>query len=166
MHHVPHAAISLECRCSPPTGPQARDGPHTPGRHPGSRLARRRVPSRTPFQGISRSDSHRYPRARGYKHKAVKIFLPEGAKKADEAVIVEYTKEYAPDTNAARFWLLNRRREQWRERQEVAVTDPIAAMSPEQRLAQVVEIMAKARALLAEPDDDDVTDAEYEETEG
>ena len=37
-------------------------------------------------------------------------------------------------------------------------------MSPEQRLAQVVEIMAKARALLAEPDDDDVTDAEYSET--
>jgi hypothetical protein len=29
----------------------------------------------------------------------------------------------------------------------------------------VVEIMAKARALLAEPEDDEVTDAEYSETE-
>ena len=38
-------------------------------------------------------------------------------------------------------------------------------MSPEQRLAQVVEIMAKARALLAaNPELDDVTDAEFEET--
>jgi hypothetical protein len=37
-------------------------------------------------------------------------------------------------------------------------------MTPEQRLANVVEIMAKARALLdATPDD--VTDAEYEEVE-
>ena len=36
---------------------------------------------------------------------------------------------------------------------------------PAVRLAQVVEIMARARALLAEPDDDDVTDAEYSETE-
>jgi hypothetical protein len=39
-------------------------------------------------------------------------------------------------------------------------------MTPEQRLAQVVEIMAKARALLAaNPEPDDVTDAEFEETE-
>ena len=37
-------------------------------------------------------------------------------------------------------------------------------VSPEQRLAQVVDIMAKARALLdATPDD--VTDAEYEEVD-
>ena len=75
-----------------------------------------------------------------------------------------YVKEYAPDTNALKFWLLNRQRDRWKERQEVAVTDPLASLSPEQRLAQVVEIMAKARALLAnEPDD--VTDAEYEEVE-
>jgi len=63
-----------------------------------------------------------------------------------------------------KLWLLNRRRDIFKDRQEVAVTDPLASLSPEQRLAQVVEIMAKARALLAnEPDD--VTDAEYEEVE-
>ena len=75
-----------------------------------------------------------------------------------------YVKEYAPDTNAARFWLMNRQGQRWKERQQVEVQDPLASLTPEQRLAQVVEIMAKARALLdATPDD--VTDAEYEEVE-
>lgn len=107
-------------------------------------------------------------RAIGYEHEAVKIFLPEGYKDENgdpKPVIVPYTKRYAPDTNAARIWLMNRQPELWRGRQEVAVSDPLAAMSPEQRLAHVLEIMAKARALLdATPDDDDMTDAEHEET--
>jgi hypothetical protein len=51
-----------------------------------------------------------------------------------------------------------------KERQQVEVSDPLASLSPEQRLAQVVEIMAKARALLAATPDD-VTDAEYEEVD-
>ena len=81
-------------------------------------------------------------------------------------VVVRYVKRYAPDVNAAKFWLMNRRGDRWREKQQIEVADPIAAMTPEQRLAQVVEIMAKARALLAaNPEPDDVTDAEYEETE-
>lgn len=62
-----------------------------------------------------------------------------------------------------RLWLFNRRRDQWKDKQEVQVSDPIASMSPEQRLAAVLDIMARARALLAEPDPEDVTDAEYEE---
>jgi hypothetical protein len=65
-----------------------------------------------------------------------------------------------------RLWLLNRRRDQWKERQEVTVADPLASMTPEQRLAQVVDIMARARALLAADDPEDVTDVEYEEVEG
>jgi hypothetical protein len=102
-----------------------------------------------------------YARATGYEHKAVKIFLRE---KDTAPVIVPYTERYAPDTQAMKLWLLNRRRDIFKDRQEVAVTDPLASLSPEQRLAQVVEIMAKARALLdATPDD--VTDAEYEEVE-
>jgi hypothetical protein len=77
---------------------------------------------------------------------------------------VPYVKHYPPETAAAIFWLKNRQGQQWREKQLVEITDPLASLSPEQRLAQVVEIMAKARALLAnEPDD--VTDAEYEEVE-
>jgi hypothetical protein len=103
-----------------------------------------------------------YARATGYEHKAVKIFLRE---KDEKAVIVPYTEHYAPDTNAIRLWLTNRRRDQWKERQQVEVSDPLASLTPEQRLAQVVDIMARARALLAEPDKDDVTDAEYEEVE-
>jgi hypothetical protein len=101
----------------------------------------------------------------------VKIFLPAGYKVEDgnpRPVIVPYTKKYAPDTNAGRLWLMNRQPELWRGRQEIAVKDDLAAMTPEQRLANVLEIMAKARALLAEPDDEDedeMTDAGYEEVD-
>jgi hypothetical protein len=60
---------------------------------------------------------------------------------------------------------MNRQRDLWRERHEVGVADPLASMTPEERLADVIEIMAKARALLdAMPDDEDegITDADAE----
>jgi hypothetical protein len=53
-----------------------------------------------------------YRKATGYSHKAVKIFLHEG-----KAVIVPYTEKYPPDSTACIFWLKNRQREQWRDRQ-------------------------------------------------
>jgi hypothetical protein len=93
-----------------------------------------------------------YKRAIGYEHEAVEIFLPQGA---EEPVIVPCIRRYPPDTNAARIWLMNRQSERWRERQKIVANDPLAVMRPEQRLAQVLEIMAKARALLAEPDNED-----------
>lgn len=53
-----------------------------------------------------------YHRAKGYSHKAVKIFNgPDGV------IEVPYTEHYAPDTAAAKHWLNNRRPAQWRERQ-------------------------------------------------
>ncbi|HEU0218583.1 MAG TPA: hypothetical protein VFQ90_18150 [Stellaceae bacterium] len=61
---------------------------------------------------------------------------------------------------------MNRQRDRWKEQQEVAVDDPLASMTQEQRFAQVLDIMARARSLLdATPDDDDMTDAEFEEVE-
>lgn len=54
-----------------------------------------------------------YHRAKGYSHKAVKIFAD--VKTGDEK-IVEYTEHYPPDTAAAFIWLKNRAG--WRDRQE------------------------------------------------
>lgn len=54
-----------------------------------------------------------YHRAKGYSHKAVKIFAD--VKSGDEK-IVEYTEHYPPDTAAAFIWLKNRAG--WRDRQE------------------------------------------------
>jgi hypothetical protein len=118
------------------------------------------VPARTP---ASSSAVIPYQRAIGAKVPASKVFLRE---KDNEPVIVPYVVHHAPDTNAAKIWLMNRRPQQWRERQLVEATDPLASMSPEQRLANVIQIMAKARALLAAnpPQDEDVMDAEHEET--
>jgi hypothetical protein len=95
-------------------------------------------------------------RAVGHSRAAVKIHRPRGEK---EPVIEPYIQHHAPDSNAAKFWLMNRQGKRWRERQEIDAKDSLASQTPEQRLAAVVELMAKARAVLdATPDDDDVTD--------
>ena len=55
-----------------------------------------------------------YRRAMGYSHKAVKIFNDQGA-----PLEVEYTEHYPPDTTACIFWLKNRQKGKWRDKQEV-----------------------------------------------
>lgn len=54
-----------------------------------------------------------YHRAKGYNHKAVKIFNDNGS-----PLIVEYIEHYPPDTTACIFWLKNRQRGQWRDKQD------------------------------------------------
>jgi hypothetical protein len=56
-----------------------------------------------------------YARATGYTHDAVKIFMPAGAK---EPVYAPYQEHVPPDVTAQIFWLKNRRREEWRDKQE------------------------------------------------
>lgn len=56
-----------------------------------------------------------YARATGYTHDAVKIFMPAGAKKP---VYAKYQEHVPPDVTAQIFWLKNRRRDEWRDKQE------------------------------------------------
>lgn len=69
-----------------------------------------------------------YMRAVGYEQDAVKIFMPAGA---SEPVIAEYRERIQPDTTACIFWLKNRKKDDWRDKQEHEVTgkdgEPIQA---------------------------------------
>lgn len=56
-----------------------------------------------------------FNRALGYTHEAVKIFMPAGAA---EPVYAKYTEQYPPDTTAAIFWLKNRQKAAWRDKQD------------------------------------------------
>ena len=51
-----------------------------------------------------------HQQAKGFTHPDVKILAIEG-----EATEVPYNRYFPPDTQAAIFWLRNRRRKQWRE---------------------------------------------------
>jgi hypothetical protein len=62
-----------------------------------------------------------FERATGYSHKAVKIFVNPSTGKE---TIVEYTEHHAPDTTACIFWLKNRQRNQWRDKQDVEHSGP------------------------------------------
>lgn len=56
-----------------------------------------------------------YQRAIGYEQEEVKIFMPAGA---EVPVYAPFRAKIAPDVTAAIFWLKNRRRDDWRDKQE------------------------------------------------
>lgn len=58
-----------------------------------------------------------FERAKGYSHKAVKIFAPKDDQSPPR--IVEYTEHYPPDTPAASLWLRNRQPKHWREKTDI-----------------------------------------------
>lgn len=57
-----------------------------------------------------------YQRAVGYSHDAVKIFCDT---KTGTETVVPYVEHYPPDPTSMIFWLKNRQRADWRDRQEV-----------------------------------------------
>ncbi len=81
----------------------------------------------------------------------MKIFLPS---RGSEPIYAPYTQHYPPDTKAALRWLMNRQPALWRDRQEVNVTGSLEhrlnQMTPEERAADAVELMARVRRRLAE----------------
>jgi transposase len=60
-----------------------------------------------------------HQRAKGYKHRAVKIMQNNG-------VVIQqaYTEHYPPDTQAAALWLTNRRGKKWKNKQSNEVGGP------------------------------------------
>lgn len=68
-----------------------------------------------------------YQRAIGYEQDEVKIFMPGGA---SEPVYAPFRAKIAPDVTAAIFWLKNRRKDEWRDKQEVDHTSSDGSMTP------------------------------------
>lgn len=64
-----------------------------------------------------------YQRACGYEQDSVKIFMPAGA---EEPVYAPYREKIAPDTTACIFWLKNRKKDEWRDRQEHELSGELA----------------------------------------
>lgn len=82
-----------------------------------------------------------YQKAIGYEYDAVKIFQYEG-----QPVIVPYREKVAPDTTACIFWLKNRQRDQWRDKQEVEHSGEVAFKKMWSVLADKGEAKAHAEA--------------------
>jgi len=81
-----------------------------------------------------------YHKAVGYRHEAVKIFMPANAL---EPVYAPYTEQVAPDTTAAIFWLKNRRPAEWRDRQQHELSGPDGGPIPFERIERVIVDPAK-----------------------
>lgn len=57
-----------------------------------------------------------FHRAKGYEHEDEYITQYQG-----EPVVVPIIKHYPPDTAAAIFWLKNRQRDKWRDKQDLEI---------------------------------------------
>lgn len=105
-----------------------------------------------------------YKRANGYSHQAVKIHWD----KDGNEYRAQYVEHYPPDTGSAIFWLKNRQRGKWRDRQDLDVsgettvknetTIAIADLAPEQRDQLRAILLGTKRAPT-------ITDVEHEEAE-
>lgn len=65
-----------------------------------------------------------YERATGYKHTAVKIFMPANSNKP---VYAPYEEFYPPDPTSMIFWLKNRQPQKWRDKQDVEHSGQLTA---------------------------------------
>lgn len=82
-----------------------------------------------------------FKRATGYSHPAVKIFNDQGM-----PLTVEYTEHYPPDTAACIFWLKNRQKARWRDKQEVESTVTQTTELTVSASSSLAETLAKAKA--------------------
>lgn len=94
-----------------------------------------------------------YQRAVGYSHDAVKIFANP---RTGENAIINYVEHYPPDTTACIFWLKNRRRDAWRDKQEVEHSGGLevrdaAADDAKRKLAAVIAA-ATGESVAGKPD--------------
>lgn len=83
-----------------------------------------------------------FHRAKGYSCKDTKFATHEG--KITDAK--EFTKNYPPDTTAQIFWLKNRQKENWRDKQDMEVSGQLDVrdVSKEDRQAQLTALLEKA----------------------
>lgn len=90
-------------------------------------------------QSTKRVERALFHRAIGYSHDAVKIFNDKG-----EPVIVPYREHIAPDTNAAIFWLKNRKPEAWQDRTGLDVQGNISIVAQTLSNARQRALQAKS----------------------
>jgi hypothetical protein len=105
--------------------------------------------------GRDEADAHvahaMYHRALGYKHEAVKIFMPAGA---ENPVYAPYVEHYPPDTQAGSLWLRNRQSAKWRDVQRQEHTGPDGgAIKVEPDLSGLTDEQKRAIASIKLPAD-------------
>jgi transcriptional regulator with XRE-family HTH domain len=66
-----------------------------------------------------------YERACGYSHPETKVFCNNG-----EIITEEVIRHYPPDPTAMIFWLKNRQKDKWRDKQDVEHSGAVSVMKP------------------------------------
>ena len=78
-----------------------------------------------------------YERATGYSCPETKVFMHEGC-----IVTEEITKHYPPDPTSMIFWLKNRKKDEWRDKQEIDMSnkgEPIKVVLAYEKKKEAVE---------------------------
>lgn len=86
----------------------------------------------------SRVERSLYQRAVGYSFDALKIMtVSEGNNQGSRIEQVPYREHVPPDTTAQIFWLKNRKRDEWRDKQDVEHSGSFEIVSKDQKDAAV-----------------------------
>ncbi len=110
-------------------------------------------------QSTKRVERALYHRAVGYAHPTTKVFNDKGK-------ILEHqiTEHLPPDTNAAIFWLKNRKPEAWQDRTGVDITGNLSVIASTVSAARTRLLTAKANMptieAQLEPDTTEVVESE------
>lgn len=106
-------------------------------------------------QSTKRVERALYHRAVGYTHKAEKVFNDKGS-----VLRAEITEHLPPDTNAAIFWLKNRKPEAWQDRTGLDVNGSINLVAQTLSTARQRALQAKSTAPTIEADITPAQDSE------
>ncbi|MBL7390681.1 helix-turn-helix domain-containing protein [Escherichia coli] len=89
-----------------------------------------------------------YQKATGYNYVEQQAFKVKVDRDKEELEIADVERHAPADTTAAIFWLKNRQKDQWRDKQEIEHSGSITEMSDEElneRLARLVNGKSKPR---------------------
>lgn len=92
-----------------------------------------------------------YQRAMGFEHDSEEIkVVSDGSGLGSSIERVPIKKIYPPDTTAAIFWLKNRQKDKWRDKQEMGITDKegndVSSLTDEEltnKIAKIENALAK-----------------------
>lgn len=81
-----------------------------------------------------------FERAKGYSHPDTDIRALDG-----QIVQTPITKHYPPETNACVFWLKNRKPKEWREHQDISLSNPDGSNLMDQLAVAIAQKIAREK---------------------
>lgn len=103
--------------------------------------------------------SSMYDKAKGFFYKEEHAFKLKAGKDEEKVEVVQVERFSPPDTTAAIFWLKNRQSREWRDRQEIKITEVPLEQLKEEELDARIGAFSKETGIVAAAGGESPTEA-------